>query len=247
MFRTRSDPAAFALAAALLMGCQKSPPTSPLAGTRATASSERLASVDLPVLPSDPSGFITGLTNPYLAFTAGRTFTYQSETETNVVEVLGKTKTILGVATTVVHDRVFSDGELTEDTYDWYAEDQNGNVWYFGEDSRTIEGGQVVSTEGSWIAGVDGATPGIAMLAHPKVGVSYQQEFAEGVAEDQAKVLSLKETVAVSYGEFSGCLQTQEWTHLEPGRREVKYYAPGVGLVLETAPGGERVELVSLP
>jgi hypothetical protein len=126
--------------------------------------------------------------------------------------------------------------------------DKLGNVWYFGEDSKQIENGVVVGTEGSWEAGVDGAKPGIIMLAEPKVGTKYQQEFAPGVAEDMAKVLSLSETVEVPYGRFEGCLKTAEWTPLEPGAREFKYYAPGTGQVLEVQSrgGGVRVELIAI-
>jgi hypothetical protein len=147
-----------------------------------------------------------------------------------------------------VHDQGFLDGELTEDTFDWYAQDKAGNVWYFGEDSKTIEDGQVVSTEGSWEAGVNGARPGVIMLAAPEIGVRYQQEFAAGVAEDMAKVVSLTESVTVPYGSFTGCLKTLEWSPLEPGAREYKFYAPGVGELLEIdAKGsGQPLELISI-
>lgn len=220
-------------------------------GTSLTAPSVSTAK-SLPEFPSDPGGFVAEIDNPYLGFERGRTFRYEGETdeglETIVVEVTNDTKTILGVATTVVHDRAYLDGELIEDTFDWFAQDIDGNVWYFGEDSKEIEGGVVVSTEGSWEAGVDGAIPGVLMLAEPVVGVSYQQEFAEDVAEDMARVLSLKKSVEVPYGAFDECLMTAEWTHLDPGAREFKYYAPGTGLVLELSPSGgrTRVELVSI-
>jgi hypothetical protein len=207
-----------------------------------------------PVSPPFPgaAAFVDGLSNPYLAFTPGRVFRYQGDTktgvETVVVEVTHQKKTILGVATTVVHDQGYVDGVLNEDTFDWYAEDTDGNVWYFGEDSKQIVDGQVVSTEGSWEGGVNGATPGIAMLAHPAVGVTYQQEFAAGVAEDMAKVVSLTEKVQVPFGGFTGCLETAEWTHIEPAPREYKYYQPGIGELLEVSHqnGGERLELVSI-
>ena len=190
----------------------------------------------IPEFPGNPDDFVEGISNPYLAFAPGRVFHYEGQTdeglETNVVEVTKKKKTILGIAVTVVHDQAFLDGELTEDTFDWFAEDKDGNVWYFGEDSKELEDGQVVSTFGSWEAGVDGAVPGIIMLANPKVGLQYQQEFSEGVAEDNAKVISLSETVVVPYGTLSNCLKTAEWTPLERGAREFKFNAPGVGLVL---------------
>jgi hypothetical protein len=206
----------------------------------------------VPDFPSNPKDFVARIDNPYLGFEAGKVFRYEGVTEDGlemiVVEVTNKTKKILGVATTVVHDRVYLNGDLIEDTFDWYAQDKNGNVWYFGEDSKEIENGVVVSTEGSWEAGVDGAQPGIIMLAEPKIGTQYQQEFAEGVAEDMAKVLRLSETADVPYGTFDGCLQTAEWTPLAPGAREFKFYAPGVGLVLEVQSrgGGVRIELTAI-
>jgi hypothetical protein len=238
------------LVSALFAGCETDRATPLGAGTPDSPGSVALSTQGIPEFPSSPDEFVDGITNPYLAFQRGKVFRYEGQTEegveTTVVEVLNKTKRILGVATTVVHDRVYLDGELIEDTFDWYAQDRSGNVWYFGEDSKTIEDGKVVSTEGSWQAGVNGARPGIVMLAQPNVGDQYQQEFASGVAEDRAKVMSLSEVVQVPYGTFTGCLQTQEWTPLAPGPRESKYYAPGVGLVLETAPGGERVELIAI-
>ena len=196
------------------------------------------------------SGFVSGISNPYLNFAGGRTFRYEGESpdghETIVTQVTRKTKRILGVTTTVVRDQGYLDGELIEDTLDWYAQDSAGNVWYFGEDSKQIEDGQVVSTAGSWQAGVNGAEPGIIMLANPKKGDAYQQEFAEGVAEDEARVVSLSEAVTVPYGSFTGCLETLEWTSLEPGAREYKFYASGVGHILELGKQGERIELTSI-
>jgi hypothetical protein len=110
------------------------------------------------------------------------------------------------VTTTMVHDQVFLNGEETEDTFDWEAQDAQGNVWYFGEDSKELENGVVVSTQGSWQAGVDGARPGIIMLAHPRTGELYIQEDAPDVAEDRAKVLSTKAKVEVPFGGFTGCI-----------------------------------------
>jgi len=237
-------------AGTLLIGCANDDKSLP-DGSSLTAPAVSAAK-NVPDFPADPGDFVAEIDNPYLGFARGRTFRYEGETgeglETNTVEVTHDTKTILGVATTVVHDQVYFDGELIEETLDWYAQDSDGNVWYFGEDSKEIDHGVVVSTEGSWEAGVDGATPGVVMLAEPVIGTKYQQEFAEGVAEDMAKVLSLKKTVEVPFGAFDGCLMTAEWTHLSPGAREFKYYAPGVGLVLELTPRGgrERVELVSI-
>jgi hypothetical protein len=164
-----------------------------------------------------------------------------------VVEVLSSTKTILGVVCTEVRDVVSLDGLVIEDTLDWFAQDVTGHVWYFGEDSKTYENGVLVSTEGSWEAGVDGAMAGIVMLADPQVGLTYEQERAPGVAEDKATVRALGEAVSVPQGSFTGCLRTEDFTPLEPGVAEDKYYAPGIGFVLEVDEDGERLELVDVP
>lgn len=238
------------LAGSVLVGCGTD--QSNLLGVSVSKPTKHVQASAAEELPSYPGaeGFVANITNPYLGWRRGRVFTYESETddglETIVVEVTRRTKTILGVATTVIHDQVFLDGELIEDTFDWYAQDKDGNVWYFGEDSKEIVDGEVVSTEGSWEAGVDGAQPGIIMLANPTVGTTYQQEVAPGVAEDMAKVVSLTGTADVPYGNFTGTLVTKEWTPLASGAPEYKYYAPGVGLVLETGSGGSSVELVSI-
>ena len=146
-----------------------------------------------------------------------------------------------------MRDTVTVDDELVEDTYDWYAQDKEGNVWYMGEDSKEYEDGAVVSTEGSWEAGVDGAKPGMIMKGNPQAGDSYRQEYYKGEAEDMAKVISLNESVSVPYGSFENCLQTEEWTPLEPDVLEHKYYAPSVGLVLEVDIESEdRVELIDI-
>ena len=232
------------LATAFLSGCRNE--SAPLAP-------ENAATKSLPEFPSDPGDFVDTIDNPYLAYSPGKVFRDQSETEegveTTVVEVTNMKKTILGVAITVVHDQVFLDGELIEDTFDWFAQDSEGNVWYFGEDSKEILDGEVVSTEGSWEAGVDGAMPGIIMLAEPENGMKYRQELAEGVAEDMARVVDLTATVELmTFGSFEGCLKTLEWTPLDPGAREYKYYAPGVGLVLAAETGGKgiRTELTAI-
>src|SRR5689334_22566742 len=123
----------------------------------------------------DPNNFVSKIDNPYFPLKPGTTFIYRGETDgtptRDVMTVTHQTKEILGVTTTVVHDRVYEDGVLTEDTFDWYAQDEDGNVWYFGEDTKELdENGNVTSTEGSWEAGVNGAEPGIVMLAHPHKG-----------------------------------------------------------------------------
>jgi hypothetical protein len=199
----------------------------------------------------DPADFVQGIHNPLLPFERGRTWTYEADTggELEVVEiaVLADTIEIEGVECTIVRDTVTVDGVLLEDTFDWYAEDTDGNVWYFGELAMNYEDGLLVDLDGSWRAGVDGARPGIVMFADPVVGTTYRQELLLGEAEDAATILADSVDVTVPAGTFCDCLQTEDFTPLEPGVTEYKVYAPGVGLVLEVDPmTGEMLELVQM-
>src|SRR5262245_2127680 len=201
----------------------------------------------------DPASFVSGIDNPFFPLQPGTTFVYEGTTDgipsRDVMAVTHKTKTILGVACTVVHDQAYENGVLVEDTFDYYAQDVDGTVWYFGEDTKELDAsGMVVSTEGSWEAGVNDAEPGVIMEANSKVGDKYRQEFSRDVAEDSAKVESLDASACVPYGCFSGMLLTKETTRLEPGVAGEKYYALGVGLVLDVVikKGQERSELVSI-
>ncbi|MCA9315028.1 MAG: hypothetical protein KDB73_06020 [Planctomycetes bacterium] len=185
------------------------------------------------------------ITNPYFPLIVGSTSVFEGTTDEGFehieVMVLNQTKTILGVSCRVVHDVVQIDGEVVEDTYDWYAQDLDGNVWYMGEDSSEIENGVVVSKDGSWEAGVDDASPGYQMPAALVIGDEYYQEWYEDEAEDKAKVISTSATVMLVGGTtYTSCLQSQEWNPLEPGSDEYKYYAPGVGLVKETQLDGTQ-------
>lgn len=205
--------------------------------------------VELPEV--DPANFVDTIDNPYLPLTPGTTFHYvgisDGVEETVTVEVTEETKEILGVETIVVRDVVTIDGELVEDTLDWFAQDRDGNVWYFGEDSKDFEDGELVSTQGSWEAGHDGAEAGVIMLADPTEGEVYQQENYPGEAEDMGEILSLSGHASVPYGDFDPVLVTRDWNPLESGTLENKHYAPGVGMVLETVPDGdERLELVDI-
>lgn len=232
-----------------LQGCDSVESTAPEAEETPALQS----TAEVPSLP-DADGFVAVVDNPHYPLIPGTTFEYQAETEdgleTITVTVTGDTKTILGITATVVHDQVFLDGELVEDTHDWYAQDAQGNIWYLGEDSCEIVDEDCVSTEGSWEAGVDGAEAGIIMWADPDehVGETYRQEHYQGVAEDMGKVLRVNAVVDVPYGSFSGCLETMDWSALEPGVREHKFYCPGTGLVLELGPSGglTRTELVAI-
>jgi hypothetical protein len=187
----------------------------------------------------ESASFVKGIDNPFLPMRPGTTLVYTRGqgrgAERSEVAVTRDRKQILGVACTVVRDRVWADGDLTEDATDWYAQDKAGNVWYLGEDSKAYRRGVLVSTEGSWQAGVKGGQAGIAMEAHPRVGDTYRQELAPPVAEDTAIVISLGERTCVRYGRFDHVLMTEDWSPLEPGVAEYKYYARGVGLVLTIA------------
>jgi len=199
-----------------------------------------------------PSDFISEINNKFFALTPGTTLVYESQTHEGVerieVTVTYEKRNVMGVDTIVVWDRVWLNDELIEDTKDWFAQDLEGNVWYFGEDSKEFEGGQLVGTKGSWEAGIDNAKPGIIMKASPQVGDSYRQEYYSGEAEDMGEVVALGETVSVPYGTFSDCIKTKDWNVLEPGVIEFKYYCPGIGgVVLETNPDyDEIVELIDV-
>jgi hypothetical protein len=189
--------------------------------------------------------------NPWRPLVPGRTYIYRTETdegtETVTVEVTHETRDILGVTCVVVHDTATLDGEVIEDTLDWYAQDEDGNVWYFGEQSLEYANGKVASMDGSWEAGEDGALPGILMPAAPAVGDVYRQEFALGEAEDLARVLSLEASETVPYGSFGDCLKTEDFTPLSPDAVEHKYFAPGIGEILAVnLETGEREELIGV-
>jgi hypothetical protein len=195
----------------------------------------------------DPANFVAAVSNPYFPLVPGTTFHYTAPQEDIMVTVTHATKVIIGVTCTVVHDVVTDGGELKEDTFDWYAQDRDGNVWYFGEDTKAYDNGQV-STKGSWEAGVNGGKPGIIVKGHLQVGDAYRQEYAAGVAEDRGEVLSLTESVTVPAGSFENCLKTKDTSDLNANDIENKFYCPNVGQVLAvTVPGGtDREELVSI-
>jgi hypothetical protein len=197
-----------------------------------------------PTIPNDLSPTVD---NALFPLVPGTVWQYESVSgETNRVEVMAATRVVNGVDSREVHDQVFVNGELTEDTYDWYAQDGTGAVCYLGEDSKELDHGTVTSTQGSWEWGTDGALPGIVMPADPasQVGIGYRQEYLKGVAEDWGRVMKLDQSVTVPFGSFTGCIVTDDWNALESGM-EHKTYCPNVGVVLETSPS-ERSELVDL-
>lgn len=195
----------------------------------------------------DPSNFVAVIDNPYFPLVPGTTFLSEGGGESDVFAVTHNKKTILGVSCVEVHDTVLVGGVVTEDTLDWFAQDRDGNVWYFGESTFELEDGRPVTVEGSWQAGVDGAKPGIVMEAHPAVDDFYRQEFMLANAEDLAEVVNVNRSVSVPYGNFQHCIETEETTPLEPDAEENKYYAAGVGFVLQVdVVTGARLELISV-
>jgi len=221
----------------LVAGC--SGPANQADGSSAKSGNDKASEAYSPNI--DPANFVNGIDNKYFPLDPGTTFVYEGNAQRDEMAVTSDTKKIMGVECVVVDDRGYEAGKLIEQTYDWYAQDKEGNVWYFGEDTKEYENGKVVSTKGSWEGGVDGAKPGIIMQADPKVGQSYRQEYYVGKAEDMAKVVSLNVSATVPYGSFDHVLVTKEFTPLEPGYVEHKYYAAGVGQV-----SGGGLELVDV-
>jgi hypothetical protein len=200
----------------------------------------------------DPSDFTTEIDNPYWPMRPGSHWVYrETDGEGGVqrvdVTVTEQTKVIDGIGAVVVHDLVTEKGEKVEDTLDWYAQDNDGNVWYLGEDTKEFENGKVTSTEGSWEHGVDGAQAGIIVPAEPKQGLAYREEYYEGEAEDAAEVLSVEGKVDVPFGFFRDATITRNYSGIEPKVEELKFYARGVGPVLEllVSGGSGRAELLT--
>ena len=199
----------------------------------------------------DPAEFVSGVDNPYWPLEPGTMWVYEAEVEdgTERIEVVveEETRMVAGIECVVVRDTVSIDGALVEDTWDWYAQDTEGNVWYMGEDSTEYENGEAVSTAGSWEAGVDGALPGIKVWAEPRVGgEAYYQEVYRREAEDLGRDLATDGTASVAFGDYADLLVVEEWNKLAPDAVELKYYAEGIGVVMEetTRGGDEVVELV---
>jgi hypothetical protein len=179
--------------------------------------------------------------NPLLPLVPGTILEYRGA-EHVVLTVTHDTRKVMGVTATVVTDEDYVDGMLIEETFDWFAQDRWGNVWYLGEATAEIQNGSPTSTHGSWEAGVDGARPGIVMLAQPRPGDAYRQEFLRGEAEDVARIVDVDTGFQIPFGRFSGVLVTEETSPIEPGVAEVKRYAPGVGLIeSRTVRGGSKL------
>jgi hypothetical protein len=203
----------------------------------------------------DPADFTTNIDNPYWPMKPGSQWVF-SETDTTgarqdvVITVTNTTRMIAnGIEARVIRDTVSEDGVPVEITDDWYAQDDDGNIWYLGEYVTNYENGQVIDHDGSFEAGVDGAQAGIAMPAEPRPGMSYRQEYYKGVAEDKAAVITVgEERVEVPFGYYTeDVLMTRDLVPTEPKVQELKFYAPGVGPLLSMhtdGPGG-RAALVS--
>jgi hypothetical protein len=202
----------------------------------------------------DPAAFTVEIDNRYWPMAPGTRWTYREIDEEGkavkvVVTVSSETRKIAnGVRARVVRDTVTEDGELIEDTFDWYAQDDRGNIWYLGEDTAEFEGGKLTTKAGSFEAGVDGALPGIIMPAHPADGMKYRQEYYEGQAEDNGEVLSVEEQAEVPAGSYDGVLLTKDTITIKPNVLEYKLYAPGIGpvLVFGVSGGGGREELLEV-
>jgi hypothetical protein len=200
-----------------------------------------------------PGQFAPNVDNPWFPLRPGTTYVYagvkDGERAIDVFAVSGQVVVVDGVRTRVVNDRLYLNGTLTERTADYYAQDRCGNVWYFGEDTAELDAaGRVVSREGSFRAGVDGAQPGVFMQAKPELGRWFRQEWSPGNAEDQFRVIDKNATATVPYGAFHHALRTEEITALEPGVVDNKLYVRGIGELSERSVKGpvERLSLVDV-
>ncbi len=251
MRRARTRPAVLGLATILLVGACGGDDEATTTGDTAVIDPGDGGEYAVEI---DPAEFSSVVDHAFLPLIPGNTWIYESRTpdgeleEIITVEVLDERRTVMGVEAIVVHDVVTTpDGELVEDTFDWFARHADGGVWYFGEDTTAYEDG-VASDEGAWEAGVDGALPGIVMPAEPRPDDGgYRQEYLPGEAEDMGQVIADTGSVSVPAGEFDDVIVTRDWTPLEPDVVEEKTYARGIGLVQETKPAGEDAgELVVL-
>ena len=202
----------------------------------------------------DPADFRADVDNRYWPMRPGTRWTYREADADGtalrvVVTATPITKKLAnGVTARVVRDTVTQGVEVAEDTFDWYAQRDDGTVWYMGEDTAEFEGSKVTSREGSWEAGKDGALPGVAMPAEPRDDMRYRQEYYRGEAEDNGEIISTREQVQVAAGHYRDAVLTTDTTPLEPDVVEYKLYAPGVGpvLTLHASGGGGREELIGI-
>ena len=231
------------LAAAGLLG---------LGGVASAGKAGGLPQLDDPV-HLDPADFSADIDNRRWPMTVGSKWVYRvidtsdGSVMRQVIKVTDETKLIAdGIEARVVKDVVTDHGKPVEVTDDWYAQDSDGNVWYFGEHTIAYEHGTPVDN-GSWEAGIDGAMPGVALPANPKLGMSYREEYSKGVAEDQSRVLALDAQAEVPAGHYKNVLMTEDFSPIEPKASELKFYAKGSGqavLAVDVSDGTDREELV---
>jgi len=193
----------------------------------------------------------TIITNPYYPATPGKKYIYEGQTDEGFERVeeqrLNTTKTNMGITCIVSNFKGYVNGELVEETWDWYAQDNEGTLWYFGEEVNNYQNGTLSDHGGSWEAGVDGAQPGKIMPANPQTGMKYREEYYFGHAEDEAEILGTGLSETISLGTYNNCIKTKNWTALEPDALENKIYAPGIGLIKEIdIPGKFEIVLVAI-
>lgn len=195
----------------------------------------------------DPADFSATVDNPLFPLRSTDTFVYEGEEDGAVIRVESTVQaerdTIAGFEVTVVKVREYEDGELVEETLDYYAQHTDGTVYYFGEDVDDYENGELVGHHGAWTHGENGAEAGEFMPADPQVGQEFEQEKAPGVAEDRSKIVALDLTVETAAGSFEGCVRTEDYAPLDDVT-EFKLYCPDVGLVREEFESGS-LDLVS--
>jgi hypothetical protein len=202
----------------------------------------------------DPANFSADITNAYWPMKPGTRWIFRASEEgeppqdITIVATTATKKLANGITARVVRDTARSEGQLVEDTIDWYAQDTVGNVWYMGEQTAEFENGKVVSRAGSWEAGKDGAMPGIMLPAQPQDGQKYRQEFKKAEAEDNGEVIATNDLVQVKAGRYKAAVVTMDTSNLEKNVVEYKFYAPAVGpvLALDISGGASREELVKI-
>jgi hypothetical protein len=202
----------------------------------------------------NPANFInsTIITNPYYPATPGKKYIYEGQTDEGFERVeeqrLNTTKTIMGVICVISNFKGYVNGKLIEETWDWYAQDNDGTLWYFGEEVNNYnQNGTLTDHDGSWEAGIDGAQPGKLMPANPQTGMTYREEYYFGHAEDEAEIIGTGLSETISLGTYNDCIKTKNWTDLEPDALENKIYAPGIGLIKEIdIPGNFEIVLVAI-
>jgi len=216
----------------------------------ATASSSGSARYE-PVLRA--SNFASTIDNRYYPLPIGRTWVYQGikdgQSQVDAVRVLAQTKLVAdGIRARVVSDIATHGTKVLEKTFDWYAQDRQGNVWYLGEGTAAYLPNGKTDKSGSWQAGVGDAEPGLIMEAAPKVRDAYRQEYQASAAEDTAWIVGGRQTITVPYGTLDHVITSLEATRVEPGLYDQKVYAPGIGIVLERALTGptETARLVAM-